>query len=160
MEPDRPPLPDNYKMAVRRLENTEMRLKKIPEVGQAYSEVLDKYLAKGYIRKVSPKDSKPDEVWYLPHFPIVKPNRITTKTRIVFDASAKFENISLNDVVYQGPKLQNDLSAILIRFRRDPIAIMCDIAEMYLQISLREVTGFCGGNSTRLCHPRCMSLPE
>ena len=36
----------------------------------------------------------------------------------------------------QGPKLQNDLFAILLRFRRDPVALMCDIKEMYLQIKL------------------------
>jgi len=53
----------------------------------------------------------------------------------VFDASAKYKGISLNDVIYQGPKLQNDL-LVLIRFRREPIALMCDIAEIYLLIEL------------------------
>ncbi len=56
----------------------------------------------------------------------------------MFDVSAKCDGISLNDIIHQGPKLQNDLSTILIRFRKEPIAIMCDIAEMYLQIKLRE----------------------
>ena len=55
----------------------------------------------------------------------------------MFDASAKYEEVSLNDVLLQGPKLQNDLFAVLLRFQRDPVTLMCDIKEMYLQIKLK-----------------------
>ena len=68
--------------------------------------------------------------WYLPHFPVVRKDRSTTKVRIVFDASARYNGTALNDVIYQGPKLQNDLFNVLLRFRRYPVALMCDIAEM------------------------------
>ena len=64
------------------------------------------------------------------------PDRATTKTRIVFDASVKCDGISLNDVIYQGPKLQRDLNDVLLRFRRRPVALICDIAEMYLRIEV------------------------
>ena len=47
------------------------------------------------------------------------------------------EEVSFNDVLLQGPKLQNDLFAVLLRFRRDPVASICDIQEMYLQIKLK-----------------------
>ena len=70
------------------------------------------------------------------HFPVVRLDRATTKTRIVFDASAKFGGISLNDVIYQGPKLQRDLNDVLLRFGRHPVALICDIAEMYLRIKV------------------------
>ena len=66
----------------------------------------------------------------------MRPDRATTKTRIVFDASAKCDGISLNDVIYQGPKLQRDLNDVLLRFRRRPVALICDIAEMYLRIEV------------------------
>ena len=56
--------------------------------------------------------------------------------RIVFDASAKYNGTALNDVIYQGPKLQNDLFNVLLRFRRYPVALICDIAEMYLRVKL------------------------
>ena len=72
----------------------------------------------------------------MPYFPVVRPDRTTTKTRIVFDASAKFEGVSLNDAIYQGPKLQRELTDVLLRFRRHPVALMCDIAEMYLRIEV------------------------
>ena len=47
------------------------------------------------------------------------------------------KGVSLNDIVLQGPKLQNDLLAVLLRLCREPVAVMCDIKEMYLQIKLQ-----------------------
>ena len=89
-------LPDNYKMALNRLQNLERRLLKSPEMTVAYSEVITKYLEKGYIRKIEPSEKKPMKKWYLPHFAILKSDRATTKTRIVFDASAKCNNTYLS----------------------------------------------------------------
>ena len=48
----KPILPDNYRMALQRLQNTEKRLQKSPDVAMAYSDIIDKYVAKGYVRKV------------------------------------------------------------------------------------------------------------
>ena len=56
--------------------------------------------------------------------------------RIVFDASAKYEGILLNDRIHQGSKLQRDLFDVLLRFRRFPVAVVYDIAEMYLRIRI------------------------
>jgi hypothetical protein len=55
----------------------------------------------------------------------------TTKVRIVFDCSAKCNGVALNDVIYAGPKLQKELIDVLIRFRRKPVAVACDVREMY-----------------------------
>jgi len=66
----------------------------------------------------------------------VRKDRSSTKTHIVFDASAKYHGVSLNDLVHQGPKLQQEFFDVLIHFRRYPVALICDIAEMYLRIEL------------------------
>ena len=63
--------------------------------------------------------------------------RETTKVRVVFDAAAKVNGVSLNSQIYAGPKLQRSIADVLVRFRQKPIAIACDIAEMYLQIQLK-----------------------
>ena len=39
-------------------------------------------------------------------------------------------------MICQGPKLQRELIDVLLRFRRYPVAVVCDIAEMYLRIEL------------------------
>ena len=66
----------------------------------------------------------------------MKPQKVTTKVRIIFDGSAKCDGISLNDAIHQGPKLQCELFDILLRFRRNSVAIACDISEMYLRIEI------------------------
>ena len=77
--------------------------------------------------------------WYLPHFPVLRPDKETTKMRIVFDASARYEDHSPNDLNHQGSKLQRELFDVLLRFTRQPVALVCDIAEMYLQNGIAHV---------------------
>lgn len=133
-----PKLHDNYQMALQRLENMEKRLRKNPEVGQQYEQTIEKYVEKGYVQKIIEISPEQETQWFLPHFPVIRPERETTKVRIVFDASAKQDSVSLNDTMYQGPKLQSNLFDVLLRFRKHPVALVCDIEEMYLQINLKE----------------------
>ena len=66
------------------------------------------------------------------------PFPITTKIRMVFDAAPKNEGKSFNDGVRSGPKLQRDLTDVLTRFPRAPIALFGDISEMFSQVDLSE----------------------
>ena len=68
---------------------------------------------------------------------MIKPERETTKVRIVFDASAQHQGISLNNAINQGPDLQQDLFQILLRFRKNKVALTCDISEMLMQIEIK-----------------------
>ena len=74
-----------------------------------------------------------------------KPNKI----RVVFDCSAQFEGESLNKHLLKGPDLTNSLSGVLYRFRREPVAIICDIESMFYQVNFRRRAetyfAFCGG---------------
>ena len=56
---------------------------------------------------------------------------IPTKFRVVFDCSARFNNVSLNDMLLHGPDLTNNVLSVLLRFRQHPIAIVCDIKVMF-----------------------------
>ena len=82
--------------------------------------------------------SEVEKQWFLPHFPVVKEDRVTTKVRVVFDAAAKHDGKSLNDAIWPGPKLQRDLIDVLKRFRRAPVALSADISEMFLQVELQD----------------------
>ena len=77
-----------------------------------------------------------EKACYLPLVAIVIPEKTTTKTRVVFDACENFDGLSLDDVFFQGPKLQRDIFDVLLRFRRFPVALVCEIAEMYLRIGI------------------------
>ena len=133
-------------MALRQLLNTEKRLLKNSEIGETYTNNINQYLEKGYIRRLDPTEKSPPKKWYLPHFPVVRLDRTTTKTLIVLDASPKFEAVSLNDAIYQGPKLQRELTDVLLRFRTNPFALLCDIAEMQLRSPLKtdHISVSCG----------------
>ena len=130
-----PALPNNYEMALRRLENTEKRLKRSTDIASSYSQCIEQYIEKGYVTKIQEPEQSTAR-WYLPHFPVLRPEKDTTKVGIVFDASARYEDQSLNDVIFQIPKLQRDLFDVLLRFRRQPVAVVCAIAEMYLRIGI------------------------
>nr|XP_047141349.1 uncharacterized protein LOC124816272 [Hydra vulgaris] len=123
-------------MALNRLQNTEKRLMKNKSLGEEYNNIIKQYQEKGYLEKINKRDL--GDGWYLPHFPILRPDKSTAKVRIVFDGSAKYNGKSNNDVIYQGPKLQQDLVTVLLRFRKYPVALACDIAEMYLKIGIHK----------------------
>ena len=63
-------------------------------------------------------------------------DQATTKVRITFDGAAICDGVSLNDFVHAGPKLQRSIVDVLLLFQRYEIAIICDIAKMYLQIEV------------------------
>ena len=130
-----PSLTNNYNMALRRLENQEKALRrKGSEAVQSYDRIIKEYENKGYVKKV--EKTEEESQWFLPHFAVIKDDRATTKIRIVFDAAAKDSGKSLNDVIHSGPKLQNEVLNVLIRFRRAPVALSGDISGMFLQVGL------------------------
>ena len=89
----------------------------------SHREAINKYVENGVAEEVpsdevTPTDWRP--VFYLPHHTIIWEDKQTTKTRIVFDASAKDSNgVSLNSCLEPGPALQPDLVGILLRFRKN-----------------------------------------
>ena len=103
---------------------------------KAYHKILKEYEKKGYIHEVPKSDVK--EQWFLPHFPVLRPDKETTKVRTVFDAAMKHNGKSLNSAIRPGPKLQREIVDVLIRFRKAPIALTTDITKMFLQVSLHK----------------------
>ena len=98
----KPKLPDNCSIATSRLHSTEKKLLQNEFVAKEYQITIEEYIQKGYLRRVPPDEKPPLEVSYLPHFPMIRMDKSTSKVRIVFDCSAKYEGISLNDVIHPG----------------------------------------------------------
>ena len=140
-------LPDNYQLAKGRLTSLLRRLRRDPDTLEKYDEVIQKQLKAGII-EVVPQDTDSTKCHYLPHHSVSSPGSATTKLRIVYDGSAKTNaaNSSLNDCLYRGPVLLQDLAGILLRFRLQRVAITADIEKAFLQIGLhlpdRDVTRF------------------
>ena len=145
---NRPMLADNYQLCLNRLQKLKERLSKTPQLLNEYNKVFDEYLNLGIIEKVKNEDIV-GEVVYLPYKEVIKENRSTTKLRIVFDASVKYNGTSsLNEVLYKGPCLNADLYSLLLKFRIYPIAITADIEKLICKsVSTKSIEisyDFCG----------------
>lgn len=136
-------LPESKSVAMRRLFSTERKMDRNLQFGKAYCEKMLDLEGKGYIRKLSKEeiDVSNPKTWYLPHFGVVNPNK-PNKLRIVFDAAAKSNGLSLNDCLLSGPDLYNSLYNILLNFRIKKFAFTADIKEMFLQIQVRTEDRF------------------
>ena len=112
---------------------------KRPDVAKEYARVLAAHQQKGYISEVPAPDrlSKSTQ-WFLPHFPVVRSDKSTTKVRVVFDAAAPWNGVSLNDTMPTGPALQGDIVYVLLRFSVEPVALIGDISEMFLQVGIKH----------------------
>ena len=85
-----PLLPDNYEVAVSRLNSVLKRLKKDPELLAEYNRIIEEQSSKGIVSEVDPNaEIKAGRLHYLPHRPVKRKDKPTTKVRIVYDASGK-----------------------------------------------------------------------
>lgn len=77
--------------------------------------------------------------YFLPHSAVIRDDSLTTKCRVVFDASAKSSsNVSLNDLLLAGPTIQEELFSILLRVRLRPVVLSADVKMMYRCIQIHE----------------------
>nr|XP_027209100.1 uncharacterized protein LOC113802692 [Penaeus vannamei] len=117
---------------------------------------LENYISKGYAELVPTTllDRDDGRVWYMPHHAVHHPTK--PKLRVVYDLKAKFQGISLNDHLLQGPDLTNALIGVILRFRQGQYAVTADIEEMFHQVKVppedRDVLRFLwwpGGDTSR-----------
>lgn len=85
------------------------KLSKNPELKTKYSAFMGEYLSLGHISELNKSEIRTsNKVYYLLHHGVINESSLTTKLRVVFDASAKTpSNISLNDVSKVGPTVQD-----------------------------------------------------
>lgn len=127
-----------YDMCLRRLTCLERKLKGNPELYTVFKNKIDQYLYKGYIQKLSDAHVCQSEgrVWYLPIFSVFNRNK-PGKSRLVWDAAAKVDGLSLNSFLLKGPDMLSPLPTILLLFREKAVAICGDIEEMFHQVRVR-----------------------
>ncbi|XP_057696128.1 uncharacterized protein LOC130918450 isoform X1 [Corythoichthys intestinalis] len=122
-------LPNNRSQALNRLTSLKNNFKKKPEMKDHFISFMEKMLKKGHA-ELAPPLSDSEECWYLPIFGVYHPRK-PKQIRVVFDSSAQFNGMSLNDVLLTGPDLNNKLFGVLIRFRKEAVAFTADIEQMF-----------------------------
>jgi len=136
---DKSILGSSYDMARRRFFSLEKRLSQDNELRSRYIIFLQEYEALGHMSQIKNVDAVHTNCYYLPHHAVLRAESLTTKTRVVFDASAKTTSgKSLNDMLMNGGVVQDDLVSILLRFRMHRFVMTADIEKMYRQILIDQ----------------------
>ncbi|XP_045033908.1 uncharacterized protein LOC123475368 [Daphnia magna] len=106
---------------------------------ERYKAVIDDYVAKGFARPLKESELRGTfgRNWYLPHNGIVN-HRKPEKVTVVFDASAKYQGVALNEILLKGPNLINYIGVTLLLFRERPVSLSGDIQQMFLQVGLKK----------------------
>ncbi|XP_061386945.1 uncharacterized protein LOC133321887 [Musca vetustissima] len=126
--------------ALKRLKQVESKFSKDPNFAYEYKKFMDEYESLGHMEKIGPyPQSIQPHGYFLPHHGVVRESSSTTKLRVVFDGSSKrLPSSSLNEELFPGPALQNDLPTIINRWRRFKIGFRSDLEKMFRQIKVVE----------------------
>ncbi len=125
-------LPNNKVQALQRLKQTKNRLMRDPQYRNHYVEFMQNIIDCGFAEQVPVTELNNQPAWYIPHHGVYHPQK-QDKIRIVFDCSAQYSGKSLNDHLLSGPDMTNTLVGVMCRFRREPVAFICDIQQMFFQ---------------------------
>ena len=107
------------------------RLKQTPSILQEYDDIAHDQLDKGIVEPVTETNHASSRLHYLPHHAVIHTDKATTKLCIVYDASAKSNGPSLNDCLHAGPKFNQLILDILVRFRSFKVALTADIEKAF-----------------------------
>lgn len=134
---DKIKMPPSYDQAFRRLKSMERKMDSDPTFAAEYTTQIENLLKKGYAEPCDGSEMSSRVGWFLPHFAVQNINK-PGKQRLVFDAAAKSNGVSLNSQLLEGPDLLLSLPGILFRFREKAIAVTADIQEMFLRVKIRK----------------------
>ncbi|XP_055543068.1 uncharacterized protein LOC129728642 [Wyeomyia smithii] len=119
---DNPTFPDSLPMALRRMKSLEKKMSKtLSYCHRATKEELASVI--------------PGKVWYLPLNVVVNPKK--DKVRLVLDAAAEVNGVSLNSKLLKGPDYLASLPSVIAKSREFLNGFGGDIREMFHQLKVR-----------------------
>jgi hypothetical protein len=141
-----PDFGSSRKKAVQRLKQMETCLDRSQERRQQYVGFMREYQDLGHTElvPVEEQQKRHNQFYYLPYHAVMKESSNTTNLRVVFEANSKMTSgVSLNDKLMVGPKLQDDIIPLLIRFLQYAVPLLADVAKMCRQVKVhRKDTDF------------------
>ena len=105
-----------------------------------YVETLNRYIKDGHTTKIDinkRNDKFYNKVNYNPHHAVTKINK-PGKIRIVLHAGAKCQSTSLNENLFRGPDLLNNLVGVLLRFCQGKFCVIADIKKIFQQVMVNQ----------------------
>ncbi|XP_050745938.1 uncharacterized protein LOC122817929 [Drosophila biarmipes] len=136
-------------IALNRFHALERKLNHRPDFSQKYVSTIQEYFDLKQIKEVKGSEEEHTRInaqrqlsisaCTVPHHAVIKDDSLTTKMRVVYDASCKTSNgRSLNDILCTGPALQNDLGGAILNWRFHRYVFVADITKMYRCIDMHD----------------------
>ena len=129
-------LPSNYQPALQAFYHMERQMDRHPEMRNQFVCTVSEWLNKKIAQYV-PLSAQSIR-YVIPTFMVVRLDKATTSYRLVVDGARQFHGTCINDKLFTGPKLIQNIHDILINFRTGGHAFTCDIGSMYLNVKVPE----------------------
>ncbi|GFX03051.1 integrase catalytic domain-containing protein [Trichonephila clavipes] len=131
-------LGDSRSIASKRLDQLWRRLDRDPKLNNFYTKFIEEYLSLDHMEEITNIDDiTSEEGFFLLHHGVLRTRNRSRPLRVVFNGSQKTDlDISLNDVLYKGGIIQDDLFSIMLRARKHAYFFSCDISHMFRQVEI------------------------
>ena len=128
-------LKDNMRVAAGRTRRQQEEMIRNKPYGIAMCEAVSTMVEDNTVERVDVTMPNNNTKYYMPFRGIMKKDS-TTSCRLVMDASSKpsASDISLNQALYQGPNLTQDLAVCLLQFMLGYYGVVSDIEKAFLRI--------------------------
>ena len=103
----------NIQMAEMRFQYLKRKMEQNPDLRNHYIEFMNENIQLDFCEEIPLNEISDRPAWYIPH-----------------------QGKSLNDCLLTGPDMINNLTGVLLRFRKDHVAIQGDIKKMFPQFSV------------------------
>jgi hypothetical protein len=130
-----PPLIDNRSVVFHRFKTLHKKFKKDNPYFNRYAQSFDKLVSRGHVEVVPKEELNVRNKHYVPHHAV---QHCRKDLRIVFDTSLSVGGTCINDMMYSGPDLLNNLLGVLLRFRENQFPISADLSAFYLSVLIPE----------------------
>lgn len=122
-------------LALAQFRNLEKKFEKNIQLKTDYQQFMNEYRD---LNHMTPSTYTTPE-YYLPHHAVTKKGSPSNKFRVVFNASAKSSSgTTLNDTMFTGPNLQQDLQELMLKWRQYRYVYTADIEKMFRQILVHK----------------------
>ena len=141
-------LGNNYKFSLKVLQSNVSKLKQNASKLQMYNDVFKDQEKQGIIQRIENVEEFMEDnpnCSFLPHMGVFKPDRETTKCRVVLLSNLCVKSrtskpvVSHNQAMLPGPCLNHKIITALMMLRFDKFMIIFDIKKAFLMIGLREL---------------------
>lgn len=129
-------MPNNYFQVLSRFNSLRNRFSKDDKYRKDYSDFIGTMQDRKFVEMIPENEitTEDGKCFYLSHHGVYHKQK--RKLRVVFDCSLKYKGVALNDRLWKGPDLNNNLVGVLIRFRLERYAVTADIEKMFYMVSL------------------------